>query len=274
MNRSVPTRWRLRICYAKTGRPRFISHLDFVRLFERASRRAGLPLAFSEGFSPAPKISYGWPLQVGMSGLAEYVDVELTQRVPPEKVIESLSRGLPEGIEVRDARYVSPHGPSLMAEFNTGSYVAHCPALGRGLEEWREAARRLLSRTRLEVVRERGGATGGGSGPRAGEVKRKIVDVRPLIRRLEVREVTSNGRAVVFMELELGEKGCGRPDEVVALLGAELTGSGAAAATAADRGGGTGAGAAARAGAGTDQARELSRPEGLTVVRLGLGRAG
>ncbi len=280
-----PVRWRLRICYAKTGRPRFISHLDFVRLFERAAGRAGLPLAYSEGYSPAPRIAYGWPLQVGLTGLAEYLDVELTERVPPEKVVESLNQALPDGIEVRDARYVMPHGPSLMAEFNTGSYVAHCPARGRSLGEWREAAARLLARPHLDLVRERGtvgagqsagpaagqgGAAGGwtedgpGGAPGGrpperksapfGEVKRKVVDVRPLIRRLEVREVTPDDRVVVFMELALGEKGSGRPEEVMALLLDELPGA-------------TGE---APGGPPVAGARELPRPEGLTAVRLGL----
>jgi len=252
---NVPaTRWRLRVCYTKMGRPRFISHLDFIRLFERTARRVGLPLSYSEGFSPAPRIAYGWPLPVGLSGMAEYVDVELSSRVTPEEVVARLNRALPEGIQARDARYISPHGPSLMSEFDTGSYVAHLPASGRDLEEWRAAATRLLSRPKLEVTRERGGPVGrGGPAERGGPAGRgggdrgvqvKIVDARPLIRRLEVKELSPDGRVVVLMELALGDKGAGRPDEVAGLLVAELAGDGVS----------------------------VTRPEGMMVARLGLRR--
>ena len=240
---NVPaTRWRLRVCYTKTGRPRFISHLDFIRLFERTARRVGLPLSYSEGFSPAPRIAYGWPLPVGLSGMAEYVDVELSSRVAPEEVVARLNRALPEGIQARDARYISPHGPSLMSEFDTGSYVAHLPAAGRDLEEWRAAATRLLARPKLEVTRERGGPAGRGGGDRGVQIK--VVDARPLIRRLEVKELSPDGRVVVLMELALGDKGAGRPDEVAGLLVAEFAG---------DR-------------------VSVTRPEGMMVARLGLRR--
>lgn len=250
---TLATRWRLRLCYAKTGRPRFISHLDFIRLFERAARRAGLPLAFSEGFSPAPRIAYGWPLPVGMSGLGEYVDVELKERVAPERVVADLNRTLPQGLEVREARYLSPHGPSLMAEFDTGSYMIHLPDRGRGLDEWREAAAALLSRSRLEVTREKGSASGqaGGAGQTGAPAQRKVVDVRRLIRRLEVRELAAGGRVAVFVELVLGDRGAGRPDEVAALLVGELVAPG---------------------GSDAGSAGVLPRPEGLTVVRLGFRR--
>jgi len=151
------TRWRLRVCYSISGRLRFISHLDFVRTFERAVRRTGLPVALSEGYSPAPRIAYGWPRPVGTAGLGEYLDIELHSRVAPEKAARLLTLMLPEGVRVRDARYISPHGPSLMAELDTASYVVRLPSAGLSPDEWREAAERLLARESLEVVRERGG---------------------------------------------------------------------------------------------------------------------
>lgn len=232
-------RWRLRVCFSKTGRMRFLSHLDFVRAFERATRRAGLPVALSEGFSPAPKIAYGWPLPVGMAGLAEYLDMELTSRVPPETVQAALNDQLPDGFEVREAFYLSPHGPSVMAEMNRGAYTATADAEGFGLEDWRDAARRALAQERLELVRERGGTDGR-------PVKRKAVDVRPVIDRLEVRSV-ADGRVKVFMELVLGERGAARPEEVVGFLRMGLPGG--------------------RTGAGPDTS-------GVASVRLGLRREG
>jgi len=206
-------RWRLRVCYSISGRLRFISHLDFIRTFERAVRRAGLPVALSQGYSPAPRIAYGWPLPVGTAGLAEYVDVELRRRVSPEEAAESLNQALPEDIRVRDARYVSPHGPSLMAELDTAAYLVRVPAAGLDLGDWRRAAERLLARRSLEVVRERGG---GGGKP----ARRRVVDTRPLIRSLEVREM-AGGEIIVFMELAHSDRGTARPEEVTALLAGE-----------------------------------------------------
>lgn len=255
-------RWRLRVCFSKTGHLRFISHLDFIRAFERAARRAGLPLAYSEGFSPAPRIAYGWPLPVGMTGLSEYLDVELTERVPPEKVAADLNRVLPEGLAVRDAAYVSPHGPSLMSEFDVASFLARTEDGGRSLEEWRAAAGRLMARDRLPVTREKGGAERGGAGRGSagrGAAGRKgpshrTVDVRPLVRRLEVREV-SGGEAAVFMELWMTERGTARPEEIVALLRAEL-------------------GLAGGPGANGDQAPTGPAGRLASVARLGLRHEG
>jgi radical SAM-linked protein len=259
------TRWRLRLGYAKTGRMRFISHLDLIRLFERTARRVGLPLSMSEGYSPAPRIAYGWPLPVGMSGLGEYVDLELVARVAPEAAMATLNRALPKGFEIREARYISPHGPSAMAEFNTGSYMVQLPAQGRELSEWRRAVEGLLERSRLEVTRVKG-AVGGDH-----ESKSKVVDVRPLIRRVEARAITPDGQVAVFMELELGGKGSGRPDEVAGLILGELTGQGPEAGDH-SRHSGPEAGDHSRH-SGPEAGRHL-RPSGMVAVRLGFRRQG
>ncbi len=206
------TRYRLRVCFSKTGRLRYISHLDFIRAFERAVRRSGLPVAYTEGFSPAPRIAYGWPLPVGTAGLAEYLDIELMERVDPGEAVVRLGRALPRGLEVRDARYVSPRGPALMVEFDTASYLVRVPSGLRGPEEWRGAVERLLARPTLEVTREKEPAGSPGKGRRA-----RVVDLRPLVRRLRVRGA-EDGWVTLFMELALSEKGTARPEEVAGLL--------------------------------------------------------
>jgi radical SAM-linked protein len=243
-------RWRLRLSYAKTGRPRFVSHLDLIRLFERAARRIGLPLSMSEGYSPAPRIAYGWPLPVGTSGLCEYVDVELAARVAPEAVVNALNQVLPEGLEIREGRYLSPQGPSAMAEFNVASYLVQLPAGGREVGEWRAAVEALLSRPKLDVTRDRGASPGRGQ-PR----KSKVVDVRPLLRRVQVREIVAGDRVTLFMELALSDRGAGRPDEVAGLVLGELAGREAEGARRAETG-------------------EPLRPRGMTAVRLGFRQEG
>jgi radical SAM-linked protein len=87
--------------YVKTGLLRFISHLDLVRLFTRAVRRAQLPVAYTRGFNPHPKLSLGPPLVVGAIGLHEYLDLELEKPIPPQKAEAQLGMQLPEGLKLQ-----------------------------------------------------------------------------------------------------------------------------------------------------------------------------
>ncbi len=89
------------IRYAKRGDAKFISHLDFLRLIQRAMRRAALPLKFSEGFNPHPCLSFAQPLGVGLTGERELFEVELTKECPDIK--ERLLPKMPRGIEILEA---------------------------------------------------------------------------------------------------------------------------------------------------------------------------
>jgi radical SAM family uncharacterized protein/radical SAM-linked protein len=93
---------RIRAEFSKTGRMKYLSHLELVIMLQRAMRRAGFPLEYSKGFHPFPKISFGPPLGVGISGMSEYFDMEIT---PPFDLVvnrEKLNRMLPEGVHVKD----------------------------------------------------------------------------------------------------------------------------------------------------------------------------
>jgi radical SAM-linked protein len=90
---------RVRLQYAKTGKARFLSHLELVRAMTRAMRRAGLPLRYSAGFHPAPRLSFGPALGVGIAGLREYLDLELLLPFEPENGLADLGLALPEGIK-------------------------------------------------------------------------------------------------------------------------------------------------------------------------------
>lgn len=91
---------RLRIRYAKRGRLRFTSHRDFGRAFERALRRAGIPMAYSSGFSPHPRISYSTASPTGAASEAEYLEIALAQACVPDLVRSELDRALPSGLDV------------------------------------------------------------------------------------------------------------------------------------------------------------------------------
>jgi radical SAM-linked protein len=100
-NGSVPvTTQHLLVRYAKRGKMRFASHLDVARAFERGVRRAGLPIAYSSGFTPHPKISYAGGAPTGVASEAEYLSISLTSQVDADAVRERLNAALPDGIDV------------------------------------------------------------------------------------------------------------------------------------------------------------------------------
>ncbi len=95
---------RLRIRYAKRGPLRFTSHRDFARAFERAIRRAGVPIAYSQGFSPHPKISYASAAPTGTASEAEYLEIGLQAEADPDHVRAALDAALSPGLDVLDVR--------------------------------------------------------------------------------------------------------------------------------------------------------------------------
>lgn len=107
-----PTVQRLRVRYAKRGRLRFTSHRDVARAFERALRRAGVPMAFSAGFSPHPKISWVGAAPTGVASECEYVELGLARRVDPDAVRRALDASLPPGLDVVEVLEAAP-GTSL-----------------------------------------------------------------------------------------------------------------------------------------------------------------
>ncbi|MEU3450935.1 TIGR03936 family radical SAM-associated protein [Streptomyces thermolilacinus] len=94
---------RIRLRYTKRGRLRFTSHRDFQRAFERALRRAEVPMAYSAGFTPHPKVSYANAAPTGTASEAEYLEIALTEPRDPAKLRELLDESLPDGLDIVDA---------------------------------------------------------------------------------------------------------------------------------------------------------------------------
>ncbi len=109
----APAVQRLRLRYAKRGRLRFSSHRDFQRAFERALRRAGVPMAYSAGFTPHPKVSYAGAAPTGVASEAEYVEIAVVERLDPHRVRAALDTCLPEGLDVLE---VVEAGPGALAD--------------------------------------------------------------------------------------------------------------------------------------------------------------
>lgn len=114
----APPVQRLRIRYAKRGRARFTSHRDFGRAFERALRRAGVPMAYSSGFSPHPRISYANASPTGAASEAEYLEIGLSETCDPALVQVALDAALPPGLDIVE---VVPSPPGALADLLTGS---------------------------------------------------------------------------------------------------------------------------------------------------------
>ncbi len=166
-----PTVQRLRLRYAKRGRLRFTSHRDFARALERALRRARVPMAYSAGFSPHPKISYAGAAPTGAASEAEYAELGLAERADPEAVRAALDAALPAGLDVVEV--VEARGPSLAEQLQASHWEIAIPAeADTGLTD---AVREFLARQEIEVER----LTKNG---------RRTFDVRSAVLRLEVHD--------------------------------------------------------------------------------------
>jgi len=144
-----PAVQKLRVRYAKRGRLRFSSTRDFQRALERALRRAGVPMAFSAGFHPHPKISYANAAPTGTASEAEYFEISVTERVDPDSVRQALDDALPDGLDVLEVVEASPG--ALADRLQASDWVLDFAGLG--VEQLHEAAEALLARDHVEVTR-------------------------------------------------------------------------------------------------------------------------
>ncbi|SMB80406.1 radical SAM-linked protein [Desulfonispora thiosulfatigenes DSM 11270] len=112
----------VRIKYAITEKGKFISHLEVLRTWERSIRRAKIPLAYSQGFNPHPKLSFASALAVGVTSEDEYVDVELKNSISIEEINKSLEKSLPSAINIIDVKEIDKKSPSLMSIINRAKY--------------------------------------------------------------------------------------------------------------------------------------------------------
>jgi radical SAM-linked protein len=196
---------RLRLRFSKAGKIRFTSHRDVARMWERALRRSGLPVAYSQGFVPHPLVSFGLALPTGCESLGEYLDVRLgppgVGETPVEGLAAALTPLLPEGIEVQAAALVEEAEGSLQQE------VASCDweleVLGVPGEELRERVQKLLTAPVLTVRRQRKG-------------RQVDDDVRPAILALSV----TGSQGEVRAELATHPRGV-RPADLITALGAD-----------------------------------------------------
>ena len=196
---------RLRLVFTRGSEIQYISHLDIMRMWERVLRRARVPLAYSHGFNPQPRIALAAPLPVGVTSEGELMDVFLVESVPRRDFLERVEPQLPAGVRVLDIDEVSISEPSLQSRVRFADYQVTVESkLSR--DEVEDRIRRLLSAK--EVFRERRRDT---------RVRR--YDLRPFIKSLAI--TAWNTEQCLEMRLVNSPSGAARPDEVLAELGLE-----------------------------------------------------
>jgi len=190
---------RIQITFRKTNAMRFTGHLDLLRAWERTFRRSGLPLAYSQGFNPRPKMSLSSALPLGFISDFELLDAHMESEIPLEEIMVDLERSLPPGIEIRQIIEVDRHAPPLQklliaAEYQV-TFLDPFPQIVARIEKIIEAE---------ELPRIR---------------RNKPYNLRPLIEELQLIPNDKDGRQRLKMRLTAREGATGRPDEVVDQMG-------------------------------------------------------
>lgn len=197
---------RIRITFVKQGPLRYTGHLDLHKLWERAARRAELPLAYSRGFHPQPKMNMAAALPLGFSSRCEVMDMKLEHDISLEDLPTRLNKTLPSGLQVVEVEQVDDRAPALQTQVVSAEYeVTLTESIDRS-----ELKRKIDSVIESKsIARERRG---------------KMYDLRHLIEELALhpsgRGDEDEGQGVrVFMRLTAREGATGRPEEVLDVLG-------------------------------------------------------
>jgi radical SAM-linked protein len=195
----APVVQRIRIRYAKRGPLRFTSHRDFARAFERAVRRAAVPIAFSQGFTPHPKISYASAAPTGTASEAEYLEIGLQREVDPAWVRAALDESLSPGLDVLAA--VAAEGESLADRIDASRWRLELPsvtseAATRAVEAFRDASEVLVERQTKQGRRtfDTRGAVASIEVITSGQAASEAVEVPCAILDVVVRQVTPSVR--------------------------------------------------------------------------------
>jgi len=147
-----PVAQRVRMRYAKRGRLRFTSHRDFTRAFERALRRAGVPMAYSAGFTPHPKISYvGSVAPTGVASEAEYLEVGLASVLDVDRLRAALDVSLPDGLDLLECVEVRPGSDALADRIDASAWRIELPGVAPA--DLAAALDTFLATERVEVER-------------------------------------------------------------------------------------------------------------------------
>jgi len=196
---------RIQITFTKQGALRYTGHLDLHRLWERAARRTELPLAYSQGFHPQPKMSIAAALPLGFSSRCEVIDMRLERDIPLDGLRDKLQMTLPSGIQVLSVEQTDDRAPALQTQVVSAEYEVHLTEAIDGSDLKRKVDSVMESES---IIRTR---------------RRKEYDLRPLILSLDCDMQAEF--PIIHMLLSAKEGATGRPEEVLDTLGIAFEGT-------------------------------------------------
>lgn len=201
----------LRFKYTRGEEVKFISHLDLLRVFERAIRRAGLPIEHSEGYNPRPKIVFALPLPVGVTSEAEYADITLTGEYPSGDFIRILNSQLPQGIKLISGEVIPQSKHSIMSEVESARYELKADYDG-DIGRLREIISEIMSKH--DIIVEKNTDNG-----------KKDINIRPLIKGISFKKQRGDENShrdetglVIELHVSAGSRENLRPDLAASLL--------------------------------------------------------
>ena len=201
-----PVKQRLRLLFAKKVQTKYISHLDLSLAWERALRRARMPLAYSQGFNPRPKMQFASGLPLGTTGSAEILDIIVKELVDPKDALERIVPALPVGIGLSSVEEVPLKGPTLQQLLKEAEYRVTLET-DLSAEELSTRIEALLAADTIMQTRKR-------------RKRDEQFDMRPLLHELRLDSV-ENGDALLFMRVTAGQHGNLRPEAVLKALDLE-----------------------------------------------------
>src|SRR4030042_2246311 len=190
---------RLRIRFTRGDEIKYISHLDIMRLWERALTRTGIRIAYSEGFSPHPRLSLAVPLAVGVTGESELLDVYTSDSVSPHWFTDVVNKQRQTGISILGVQKIGVMIPSLQSQVRQAEYRIEVDR-EHGPEDIESAIASLLSSEKLPWYHER-------------DTGKREYDLRELIDDIKL-ESSDDERCTITMMLRCGSNGSGRPGQV------------------------------------------------------------
>ena len=195
---------RLRIRFRRGEELKYISHLDLLRLWQRVLNRAGIRLAYSEGFNPHPRMSLAVPLALGITSEAELMDIVLDKWSSPHTFTDAVEQQLPEGIEILQTYNIAMTLPSLQSQITFSEYTVEV-ATDENRKEVEKSLDSLLKAESFPWQHQRD------TGPRHYDLRKLIDDLWIIDWH---RDSTTIG-----MKLRCDSNGSGRPEQVAAALG-------------------------------------------------------
>ena len=202
----------IRLKFTKGNEVKYISHLDLMRVFQRAIRRTGIPISYSIGFNPHQEISFGAPLSLGVTSAAEYVDFRLAEKMDVEEIINRLNSSMPEGIRILGGIKLGENPKSAMSVVSHSRYKIRTIIENVTAEALNKSIEDFAAQESIKVMKEQ---------PKKGFALKEI-DIKPMIVGMKLSESRETMHIIDCLLLS-GSRGNLKP-ELLMMAFKEFTG--------------------------------------------------